>query len=145
MGNVRTNVTYAYDIASPSSVRVLPGQLKIARVFHGCLMLDQEGKLIVAAGSIASGRTQTVEILDLNTETWSDGSVLPGTPNYNYQFIQSNNVWIGFGYYSAGPPDVVQYYASDDEWEQVPIPEFAPNLASNKPYLAVDVVNFAVC
>ena len=47
------------------------------RIHHGCFVLDEPGKIIVAGGITASGKTKSVESYDIATATWSPLRSLP--------------------------------------------------------------------
>ena len=94
--------TQIFDIAS-GTFTTLTDQMRVARMSRGCVILEQERQLVVA-GEMTTSWTwiHSVEILDLNTGTWSDAANLPFTGGYTpipidgYLYLLADN---GFFYH----------------------------------------------
>ena len=102
--------THIFDIEN-RTFSTLSSQMNTPRYSRGCTIMEQERKLVMPGEiSLDWYQTQTVEILDLNTHTWSFASDIPFTSGFVpisvdgnlfvlrqdgffYQFDSSNDAW----------------------------------------------------
>lgn len=101
--------TFVYDISS-GTYSTLANQMSTARVNHACTILTEKEVLIAAGGFTQLWRdTETVEILNLNSGSWSQADSMPFsggqvwafdghtfTWKYQkmYQYIPVQNQWV---------------------------------------------------
>ena len=131
--------TQVLDIET-RDISVLQGQLKIARYTQGCILLEQDRKLLVA-GLIDSAweATYTMEILDLDAGTWNDAADMPFTSGGYKTFPLDGNMYLlrgnGFFYH---------YNLANDQWDLVT--ETGPFDGPVHPqYLTIDINLASVC
>ena len=138
------NTTFVYDFGN-SSNRILRSRLRFARGKHGCYILDREGKLVVAGGVGANmDPVWSIEILDLVSETWSDGrNVLPGSMEIS-TFHIIDKVWIAFAAGKDNFEEVYRYDSSNDAWDKV-TPKNIYSLNMRMSYLPLDMDDLKVC
>ena len=121
--------TFIYDM-SLGQLSTITNQMSTPRVEHACAVLEDENIIIVAGGYTNSWiATDTVEILNLITETWSQARAMP---------FAGIEVWaVGEVVFNWKNQIMYQYQLSGNQWVEI---ENAPlNLANLRPiYIPVN-------
>ena len=117
--------TQAFDM-DRRTFSAISGEMSVGRVFHACTIMEEEGLLIVAGGSPDKNSvTNSVEILNLETETWASARAMPST----------GNVWAAGEFLFTWTARLYQYEPMRNQWleiEDVPFnlnwlkPQFVP-------------------
>ena len=135
-GPTRTNTgTQVFDIRARTFTNI-PGQLSVGRANHACTVLEGEELLIVAGGVADSWiATDSVEILDLTTETWSNAKVMP----------RAEKAWAAGGrIFTWGAIKLFQYELAVNEWEEVDDASFDLNRIAHN-FVPVDTGVYNIC
>lgn len=86
----------------------------MGRSAHGCLVLEEEGKILVAGGrSINWVYTKSVELYDINGETWSQLGNMPVTSKYFF------TLGSGLGARDFDSPAAYAYDLAKDNWSRL--------------------------
>ena len=109
-------------------------------------VLDHEGKLVVAGGyNVDVDPEQSVEILDLESETWSNGNAIPGSLEY-LKFHRVEHIWFGLGYDNKGNLEAIyQYNSNIGVWDDVTPNSKGFMSAIDYDYLPLDVDDLKIC
>lgn len=130
------DITQVFDMTT-RTFSTLSGQMKAPRVGIACTILDKEG-ILVAAGGLTIGwkKVDYVEILDLNSETWSSVGAMPLATNKMMAAEEFLFVWDFTAFY--------QYEQTSDQWLEIKgVPFDLSKLQKN--FIPVDAVVATVC
>ena len=88
--------------------------MAVGRGFHACLILDQEGKVLVAGGFTNSwAKTKTVESYDIEAGTWSQLGDMPVLAQYFF------NLGSTLGARNFDSPAAYVYDLGNDRWDRL--------------------------
>ena len=109
--NFRMNTgTQVFDI-STRTITAIAGQLSVGRANPACTILEGKDLLIVAGGSKQGWEgTDSAEILDLSTKTWSNAKSMPSS---KYAWAGGLNIFT----WNAGKQ--YQYELAVNEWVEM--------------------------
>ena len=101
-----------YAISSGEFLAPITRQLAVGRSFLACIVLEEDG-LLIAAGGISNPwkYVDSVEILDISSETWSSAGLMP----------EGKMVWTASSEYIflKGLSSFYQYEPRRDRWFEV--------------------------
>ena len=107
---VFSGITRVFDMVQ-RTFSVLPGQMSVGRLYHKCALMEEEGLLIAAGGETGVFKaTYSVEILNLEEETWSSATQLPGG---NLNVLVIGEVMFNWG------TKLFQYEVVSNEWLEI--------------------------
>ena len=118
-----TTGTQKYDMDERALSLVL-GQMSVGRRYHTCAVMEEESLLMVAGGLLDNeDRTDSVEILNFQDETWSTARPLPSN---------TYNVWASGEIMFNWETELYQYEVASNTWLEIEDVPF--DLAIMKPY-----------
>ena len=107
---VFSGITRVFDMVQ-RTFSVLPGQMSVGRLYHICALMEEEGLLVAAGGQIDGfSDIDSVEILNLEDETWSSATPLPSVIK---NVLVTGEVMFNWG------TKLYQYEVGSNEWLEI--------------------------
>ena len=136
LGDTFQTATYSYDIQT-GVYQILTGSLNVPRVRMECKIMEDVGKIIIAGGLHSSWGPVTgavVEILDIASQTWSQGQGVPWTGLMT--FSKLDNTLVAFGPLST---DVYLYDIDNGQWDQMRGSAYGGGFAGTEPVTSLGI------